>query len=68
MKHLKVFLEVYEDGFVVHKHTNKSLTGYYLVMGNLPLEEREKRENIFTLAITEKGVSDAFKVAQSSCN
>ena len=55
VKHYKLGIEVFEDAYNVHKYVDRSLTGYYFIPANLPLHEREKRENIFTMAIAEKG-------------
>ena len=54
---VKLFLDLYYDDFGVYRNVYNGAGGVYLVIGNLPLETRQKLRNIFTLGLVPTGVS-----------
>ena len=44
---LKLFLDIYYDDFGAYRNVYHAVGGVYLVIGNLPLELRQKLQNIF---------------------
>jgi hypothetical protein len=44
---LKIFLDLYYDDFGAYRNVYHAVGGVYLVVGNLPLELRQKLRNIF---------------------
>lgn len=44
---LKIFLDLYYDDFGAYRNAYHSVGGVYVVLGNLPLEMRQKLRNIF---------------------
>lgn len=54
---IKLFLDLYYDDFGVYRNVYNGAGGVYLVIGNLPLEARQKLRNIFNLGLIPAGVS-----------
>jgi hypothetical protein len=57
METLKIFLDIYIDGFGAFRSAYHSLGGIYLTIGNQPAELRQKLRNIFLVGFVPFGVS-----------
>jgi hypothetical protein len=48
---LKIFLDIYYDDFGAYRSVYHAVGGVYVVIGNLPLELRQKLRNIFLIGL-----------------